>query len=386
MRFRTTSTTPPQLDARLQRRLLGYVAVIAVVMIVFQLFAAKPQTVAPAGTIATPSSQEGKVRDRSQRPLAADEFFSEPPADPRNLVATPQPKADGVSMDSNLLATVEDNTLGIRRREAPAFFFLLDKARQVPVEQLAAAAEPGVQRLNLMSNPADYRGRPVTILGELQRLQEFPAGDNDYGLKNLFEAWICTADSAERPYRVVCSRLAPEFTSAGGAALPVPVQVTGYFFKREGYESPSGLQVAPTILANRIEPYAPLNARPPGEGLWPIVMGVIVGLGLILAATLVSFAWSVPLSRPQLRKLPEFRAETTEHLATLDLRSLRDQLRDLEERDLYGDWRQPSGVDDAAHHAANGRVRDDSVPIELPTPPPPTRAPRSSFGDSSELH
>lgn len=121
---------------------------------------------------------------------------------------------------------------------------------------------------------------------------------------------------------------------------------------------------------------------PPAEGLWPIVMGVIVGLGLILAATLVSFAWSVRLSRPQLRKLPEFRAETTEHLATLDLRSLRDQLRDLEERDLYGDWRQPSGVDDAAHHAANGRVRDDSVPIELPTPPPPTRAPRSSFGES----
>ncbi len=385
MRFRTTSPTPPQFDARLQRRLLGYVALTAGVMLVFQFFAAKPQTTAPVGTIESPISQSGKVRDRSQRPLAADEFLSEPPAGTRDLAATPPPKAVGASMESSLLATVEDNTLGIRRREAPAFFFLLDKARQIPVEQLAAAAEPGVQRLNLMSDPADYRGRPVTILGELRRLQEFPAGENDYGLKNLFEGWICTADSADRPFRVVCSRLAPELTSAAGAALPVPVQVTGYFFKREGYESPSGLQVAPTILANRIEPYAPLHALPPTEGLWPIVMGIVVGLGLILAATLVSFAWNAPLARPRFRRLPKFPPETTESLATVDLRSLRDQLRELEERDLYGAWRQPSVAVDAGHRAANGRVRDDSVPVELPTPPPPTRAPRSSFGESSEL-
>ncbi len=387
MRFRTTSTTPQQIDARLQRRLLGYVAVIAVVMLVFQLFAAKPQPAILAPVVTEPNPQDQQVREQPRRPLEADEFFSEPsPPEGRNLAATPQPQADGISIDPHVLAAIEDNTLGIRRHEAPAFFDILDKARQIPVERLEAAAEPGLQRLNLMTDPAAYRGKPVTLVGEMRRVHEFPASDNEYGLKTLYEAWVFTADSANRPFRVVCSRLAPEFTQAGAATLPAPVRVTGYFFKREGYESPGGLQVAPTILASRIDPYVSANAPPRADGLWPIMMGVIVAAGLILATTLVSFAWSDRRLPSQRGKLPDFNDEIRQRLAAHDQRSVRDQLRELEERELYGDHcYQPPSVAEAAYHAANGRVQGDAAPIDLPTPPPPTRYPRSGgFGESSE--
>ncbi|OYW12891.1 MAG: hypothetical protein B7Z55_17765, partial [Planctomycetales bacterium 12-60-4] len=142
---------------------------------------------------------------------------------------------------------------------------------------------------------------------------------------------------------------------------------------------------APTILASRIEPYISENAPPPADGLVPILLAVIVAVSLILSTTLLSFAWSDRRTPPRLRKLPDLSAKTNEQLAALDLRSVRDQLRELEERERYGDW-YPSPSDlNTVKHSTNGHVQAESGSVDLPTPPPPTRLPRTTeFDDEQE--
>lgn len=391
MRFRTSSTPPMHLNPKLQRRMLGYVAVIAVALIVLQLMSSKPQAPndprepTPAGFAAL----DDRVRDGENRPLEPDEFrsFSDDPAQAGQLtesppvVSRPPVPRNPHHIDPQILRPVEDNTLAIRRTESDAFFHVLDRARQFTPAQLERAAEPGVQYINLMQDPSLYRGKPVTIVGNLWKLFEFPASENDYGLKTLYEGWILTPDSGNRPIRIVCSRLGPGIAVDG--ERPTSVRITGYFFKREGYNSQSGQKVAPTILAGEIERYISPHAPPPADGLVPIVLGTVVAIGLILATTLVSFAWNDRSSRPKVKKLPPLSSETSEALAQLDYRSIGDQLRELEERDRFPEWYpQPDGGQDS-HHSNGHAATADAAPPELPTPLPPTRPPRSQASDAS---
>lgn len=365
--------------------MLGYVGVIAVALIFFQLTSRRtPAPNAPARpTPADFAGLDDQVRDGDNRPLEPDEFrsFADDLSgndrlrdDQPTAVRRPLAPRNPYHIDTDVLRVVQDNTLAIRHSESEAFFHVLDRARQFTPAQLEQAAEPGVQYLNLMQDPTLYRGKPVTIVGDLWRLYEFPASENDYGLTTLYEGWIFTPDSADRPIRVVCSRLGRDLTV--DAQRRTPVRVTGYFFKREGYNSQGGQKVTPTILAGEMERYVSAFAPPPADGLVPIVLGTVVAIGLILATTLVSFAWNDRRSRPVVKKLPALTSETSAAMAQLDFRSVREQLQDLEERHRFPEWypQQPEGNPDAHHSNGHAQSSDAGVP-ELPTPLPPTRVP-----------
>jgi len=159
-----------------------------------------------------------------------------------------------VAVDKSLLKGVEDK---IEAVDAPGYYALLDHAGAVSATDLEKAGVK-VAYVDLMAHPEQFRGDPITIQGVLWRLYELPGG-RDRELKTLYEAWIVTGDS--QPYRVVFSRLMPEFVP--GQKLRT-VQVTGYFFLLERnetseerwiedllYVSPI-IVVAPTLLAQRI--------------------------------------------------------------------------------------------------------------------------------------
>lgn len=394
MRFRP-SQTPPHLDRRLQRRMLGYVAVIAVVMVAFQLLpqARKPQQPGPVAgqPAASPDEMDFQVRDVPDRPLAPDEFRSvpEPAAEGtaaetvRPELPTAAPAAAGEAdpqLDRTRLAAVRDNTLGIRADESEAFFYVLDHVRRVPGTFLEQSAQPGVQYVNLMTDPTLYRGEPVTITGEMWRLYEFPANENRYGLTTLYEAWIFTSDSSTHPFRVVA-------TSLGDGIQPgdnqrTPVRLTGYFFKREGYETPGGLHVAPTLLARRISRYRAPGTPPPADGLAPIMLGVVVAIGLILSATLLSFAWSDRRTPRRSSPLPPLSGEAAAQMEASDARSIAEQLRALADREREEEYRRQHGGGAASLPERNGKpVAGDEI-VDLPTPFPPTRVPPSERGGS----
>ena len=242
-------------------------------------------------------------------------------------------------LDKSMLGTVHDDTLGIRRDEADAFFAVLDHADRVPAAELARAARDDLLYANLMSDPDAFRGELVSIVGVLQS-SELSTTANEFGIGRLYEAWVFTGDSGARPLHVIAVNLDQRI--ATGETRPVPVRVTGYFFKREGYDSPSGLRIAPTLLAQTIAVDPAAAPRVATAGLSSQQFGVAVALGLILMATVLSLTWS---DRRILRGpliLPPVSAAVLASIAPVDQRSVKEQLRELSERHRIGRQRGAS--------------------------------------------
>lgn len=369
--------------------MMGYVAIIALGLIALQFLPGKqlaPPADGNAGGV-HPDQLDFDVREPIDNRLGPDEFRSFPdgevnaenrPGDARLQAAID----DGTRIDPAVLASVKDNTLGIRRDESDAFYEVLDRARQTPLERLQRAAPPGVQYLNIMTDPTLYRGHPVTLVGEMWRLYEFPANENLSGINKLYEAWIFTSDSGTHPTRVVCSVLDPPLQP--GDAQRTPVKVTGYFFKREGYNTPGGLHVAPTILAGRLQPYRSPQAPPQADGIVSVMLTIIVGVGLILATTLLSFAISDRQTPRNTKRLPQLSADAATQLAQLDARSVSEQLRELEEQERWAEWSKESGITPPRSDHHEPPTSPSPEVIELPTPLPPTRVSRPSISDQPE--
>jgi len=294
--------------------MLSFVAMFAVVMfLVNTLFTDPPKKQNDAAYRSEVSRRkiDFEVRDDGPRSLKSGEIIITPPAQfeapiersrewleeqaargeewAENAAARDHEAARrSTRFDKRALANVKDNTLGIRRDEAEAYFRLLDHVKHVSPADLERAAVPEVQYINLMTEPDRFRGEPITIQGDLWRLYEFEAGSNDRGLTTLYEAWIFTGDSSNHPYRVISTSLPHSLTP--GENIHQPVRVTGYFFKREGYPSQSGMHVAPTLLAPTVTPFRPAGVIPLTDAITPYVTGVVTAVGLALLVTLLAFA------------------------------------------------------------------------------------------------
>jgi hypothetical protein len=427
MRFRSPKAPPPFLERRFQRRLLAYVAIAAAVLFGYEVFRAKrPQP--PAGVAPAAIEQlDFNVRDAEPDvPLAPGEFRAPKSAQDLSRDTDIDPTLlDGEAdplIDRQLLAGIEDNTLGIRSQEAKAFFAVLDHARRVPTSFLDQSASRDVLYVNLMSDPQEFRGTLVTVTGDLWRLHEFPAGNNQKGLTRLYEGWLFSADSGSNPYRIVATQLGAGLVP--GPDLRVPVRVTGYFFKREGYRTSTGMHVAPTLLCKQIVRYRSPNAPPPTDGLAPLLLGAVVAIGLVLTVTILSFAWSDRYAERRSMATPSMLDRSTAaRMAEVDALSVEEQLRALSDEHLLSERlpttpkRTPSWRSEA-HHSNHTTTNDsrlaasdpyfvpvlrtdrttegpsqghghrnhgvDPAGVELPTPIPPTRLPRRSAASDDE--
>ena len=193
-----------------------------------------------------------------------------------------------VKINRQYLDVVQDNTMGIRLDEAKPYYWLLDHARRVAASKLEDAGLRDVQYINLMTDPDRFRGKPITIEGDLWRLYEFETSRNDYGVERVYEGWVFTGDSANHPYRVVFTSLPKGIEP--GENLRKPVRLTGYFFKREGYQSNGGVHFAPTLLARRMTINPMPNGIPLTSGIVPYMIVIIMAVGLALLVTTVGFA------------------------------------------------------------------------------------------------
>ncbi|WP_397571193.1 hypothetical protein [Schlesneria sp. T3-172] len=250
--------------------------------------APRSRQVKPASGLST----RGPAYDPDERPAAPIELGRRgtvtpfPPSQPEPVdaeIAKPR-------IDKRYLDRVKDNDIGIRSDESEAFFWLLDHSRRVPPSQLERVSNKDVQYINLMTEPDRYRGEPITIEGDLWRLYELKANRNSYGVARMYEAWIFTGDSSNHPFRVVCTSLPSGIEP--GENLRKPVRVTGYFFKKEGYQSNGGVHIAPTILARRININTMPNGIPSTSGILPYMIGAVMAIGLAVLVTIVGFAIS----------------------------------------------------------------------------------------------
>lgn len=171
---------------------------------------------------------------------------------------------------------------GIRPEEGIGYFTILNHARELsPTELKEAAKRFELERIaavkndpnyrfyfrkpnaefptfvDLFRNPEAYHGQPVTFRGHVRRIISFAPGKNPHDFQQLHEVWLYAGESQQNPVVVICSQL-PDKIPTGPDLLVDFVSVTGYFFKRYGYEGRTGqTRFAPLILAHQLDWHPP---------------------------------------------------------------------------------------------------------------------------------
>lgn len=204
-----------------------------------------PKAPVPQTPEQTPGREEGSVRPK---PL---------PPGPTNL-------------DPAILAKVQQKSLGILEEERDPYYKVLSIARDNNFRQMVGLARANEEEritelarenklsggafpifVDIFRNPERWHGKLVTLRGHARQVIFYPAGENAYGLKNLYEAWIYTDDSQSNPAVVICSEIHPGMPT--GNEITEEVIVTGYFFKMYGYRAQDTTRIAPMILAQSLE-------------------------------------------------------------------------------------------------------------------------------------
>lgn len=228
-------------------------------------------------------------------PLSGQETSTDTPAAPAANVNTPEeptaeetppsdtPAPSAVMTKEFDLNTVVDDTW-LTNEESSAYYGLLNQAIQTPAAELQQQGSEFVQRRlergkiptfpDMLKNPAEWRGQPVTISGHVLQTVEYQPAPNPYGIGTLFESSLYIEDSQGHPITVIFTEK-PENLPLSGELID-GVQVSGYFFKVYWYPSvDKQTRKAPLILARTVSVRPPFN---PGPVVPPIVSWGLLGL------------------------------------------------------------------------------------------------------------
>ena len=378
MRFRKTSTPPPYLNTRHQRRLLMLAGLLVLVLVAMRV-AGKPQTwnwlFVGANDRNKTAWRAGSVSDRSapvadapgSPPLQADEFRANAGGGKRNAESGKRTtsmrrdsfrlppsafrlhSADAVdlTLDGKLFTDVQDGTYAVPFKELAGYYAILARVAAVPQQALRDLAKRnGLVPLSVLRNePKPHRGRAMTIEGKLGSLKALPSSRPELGLKTLYEAWIVTPESDGNPYRVVFSELPRGLQPRDRFDEPPPVRATGYFFKVQTYEVQPGddqSHTAPLILAKQIQPIEVSEAAPQASGLATYV----IAFALLLGAVLAVFLWRFSVGDRQFAEQQLQRYDVTRTANPSDLKHLettedpREFFRRLSEADAAAERRE----------------------------------------------
>jgi hypothetical protein len=246
--------------------------------------------------------------DDRRRNLPEDETFTEPtrmidevdPSHPDHWDVpdqTPASLDDGASLNPLLLKPLRDNTIGLEYVDRPAYYYGLWLCQRIEPRiiaqyarvyrdqrQLAMAKYKNQARstfpqfVDIFQNPADYRGKPVTMQGYFRKLVQYPADENDMGIEHVYEGWIYTEDSQNNPAVVVFTQK-PTGLKLGGD-ITEEVRFSGYFLKMYGYSAQDTTRKAPLFVAGTVQwfPARAANERP---AVPPWIYGGMTALGIL---------------------------------------------------------------------------------------------------------
>jgi hypothetical protein len=149
-----------------------------------------------------------------------------------------------------LLESIQDNTY-FRNTEKRAWFHFLKIAQQETAPELDSAHASEVTYTQLVDQPDAYRGKLVTVTGEVRQITEQKPAENKLGLENYYRLVIEPADGVDWPIFVYCLELPASLQTGDG--MHEAVHGTGLFFKNLSYSWQGGLGTAPVIVATRLE-------------------------------------------------------------------------------------------------------------------------------------
>jgi hypothetical protein len=138
------------------------------------------------------------------------------------------------ALDPEILAEVSDDMLDAKELEFRPLWHTVayaDHLIKEPPEERPAAIPPLVQGLDLRKNPADYRGRPIRLIGRLEWLQKEALEVNPAGLDSRYRAILRSQD------RILVEAIflrKPTEIHLGEA-----IEVTGFFLKNHAFPNKS---------------------------------------------------------------------------------------------------------------------------------------------------
>ncbi|MEZ6145021.1 MAG: hypothetical protein R3B91_06230 [Planctomycetaceae bacterium] len=296
MKLQPDHRPTPYLNRRDQYRLLTLLGLLCVMMVAIK-WAAQPSSwhwlVPPerqsAGDIPELKEIDFRVKAQDQSALPPDAFriveLDEQGEDGPEGSEAPSTEVD---VPADLLSPIEDNTVGLRRKELPAYELMLSRVDELTEHEATEAAQDDVAFTVLMLQSENYRGKLITVRGDLRRLTEFPA-PKDSGFDILYEGWLFTRDSGTNPYRIVFTQRPVDVPLSESINPPVQVAVTGYFFKRYGYASQGGQHVAPLLIAKNPR-IIPTVSPVPGDGS-ELQRIMLTAIGVIVFAVMCLGIW-----------------------------------------------------------------------------------------------
>lgn len=186
---------------------------------------------------------------------------------------------------------------GIREEENASFYAILQKAREIDRSTIhKAAKEFRVQRqidgldgrykdvpsdefpsfVDVYQEPDFHHGKLVTFHGHVRKLTWVPAGENPYGIKEYWEAWLYDEHAQNNP-AVIIALEHDERLKPGDEVVVDHVYATGWFFKNYGFSAQDDIRFAPLLITKKLEHYPPQ----PAAGLSNQVKAFLAGVAAL---------------------------------------------------------------------------------------------------------
>ncbi len=189
-----------------------------------------------------------------------------------------------------LLSNVVDNVAGLDPRETDALYHLLEILAGAEPDAIRAAGAEPVTHLQLWEQSAAYRGKLVSMQGEIKLVMPRTFPENDYGLTTYYEVWM-RPEGTTNPVVIWTLELPADFPV--GDKLEEPASVTAFYYRRWWYMA--GDKKRPQTLKDRLAPMlvargVDWSPRPPPsdlraesarfELLWWIGAGIVAAIAL----------------------------------------------------------------------------------------------------------
>lgn len=299
----STARKPPPnyLSRREQMRLLVLVgSLMLVIILMFEaadptnwewLWAGPPQELTEAEIANKTYETRLAPAADPERSLMVDEFISELPDESVDDVQVDQQGGYFPGVKPRLLATVRDDMLLIPS-ESDAFYHLCAVLRDADAAELQEACLGRKGFVQLYEQPKEYRGRLVTIRGEVRHAEQFEANPNSYGVETLWKITLRPAGGPNLPIIVYALEMPLGFPE--GADIHEEAAFTGFSYKRAAYQAKGETtggetRTAPVVIAKIGHWNPPPEKKGPSATVWAVVTAVIGAA--ILAAGLAMFVY-----------------------------------------------------------------------------------------------
>lgn len=222
----------------------------------------------------------------------AGEAAAQPGPAPHSEKPGPRQSIGGLTKEQ--LDSIQDDSPP-RRAEEAAWLRLLQVLHDTEEEAIRRATSGPATYAELFRQSGAYRGRLVTVRGELRRAHRIAAPPNPWGQEHYFQTWLRPADDPSSPLQVYCLALPEGFPL--GMAISEEVEITGFYFKRSAYKARDTLRTAPTLVAKTVQWFPSTGAEehePPGPGGTLVMVAGVFVLAVAAAVLMVRRAGRRP--------------------------------------------------------------------------------------------